>query len=64
MNTSGRLLIPSIEILESRIAPAALTFTDSDGDRVRILSSNGSADDLSAAAHRRKARLRSLLDDM
>ncbi len=51
MNTSGLPFTPSIEILESRIAPAAITFTDFDGDLVKITISNGSAAEITAAAH-------------
>ena len=42
----------SIETLESRIAPAAVfTFTDVDGDVVKIVTSKGSNFDLANAAH-------------
>ena len=51
MNTPGRPLPTSIEILESRIAPAAITFTDFDGDRVKITVSKGTSADIRAAAH-------------
>jgi hypothetical protein len=40
----------SIEPLESRIAPASLTFVDVDGDQVTITTSKGSDADLAAAA--------------
>ena len=43
-------LVPTIEILEGRIAPAAImTFTDFDGDTVKITSSKGTLADLQAA---------------
>ena len=51
MNTPGRPFTSSIEILESRIAPAAITFTDFDGDRVKVFASKGTAADIRAAAH-------------
>ncbi len=41
-----------VEILEQRIAPAAMiTFTDVDGDTVTVSSSKGANADLTAAAH-------------
>jgi hypothetical protein len=40
----------NIECLESRIAPASLTFNDIDGDLVTITTSKGSANDLAGAA--------------
>ena len=51
MKIHGHPFSPSIEILESRIAPAAITFTDFEGDLVKITISNGSADEITAAAH-------------
>src|SRR5688572_23875997 len=39
-----------IECLESRIAPASITFNDLDGDLVTITTSQGSADTLAGAA--------------
>ena len=51
MNTSGRPFTPSIEILESRIAPAAITFTDLNQNPVQITVSTGTDADLATAAH-------------
>lgn len=43
----------SIELLESRIAPASLTFTDVDGDMVHVtVSGAATMDDLDHAVHR------------
>jgi hypothetical protein len=50
MKTPRQPLAHSIETLESRIAPAALTFTDLDGDMVKIIVSQGTNADLTAAA--------------
>lgn len=41
---------PGVEVLESRIAPASITFTDVDGNVVTITSSKGSAADLQGVA--------------
>ncbi len=60
MNTAGRPIPPSIEILESRIAPAAITFTDLDGDLVKIIVSKGTGTDITAAAHIGGGQLREL----
>ena len=50
MKTHGFYFTPSIEPLESRIAPAAITFTEFDGDIVRVLVSKGTAAQITAAA--------------
>ena len=50
MKTPGKPFASFIEILESRIAPAALTFLDVDGDIVQIFSSKGTDAQLGAAA--------------
>jgi|GEM_PF-3460291 len=47
----ARLLHSSLEVLEGRIAPAAVftTFTDTDGDTVKISSTKGTLQDLTSA---------------
>ena len=50
MKTSGHRFSLPIEPLESRIAPAAITFTQADGDVIRIFASKGTRADLIAAA--------------
>lgn len=52
MKTTRSHSTTSFELLESRIAPAAVfTFTDVDGDQVTIKTSRGTNADLAAAAH-------------
>jgi hypothetical protein len=43
-------ITPRVEVLESRIAPASITFTDVDGVTVKITSSKGTVADLEEAA--------------
>ena len=45
------ILLRPIEILEQRIAPATLMFTDVDGDSVTVTTSKGTDGALSSVAH-------------
>ncbi len=54
----------SLEILESRIAPASLTFTDVDGEIVTIETSKGSIAELTTAAKLSESGLGMHLDEL